>query len=71
MKKKLPYRFVSYFSNMSSDNLTQSDITSIEKFILRNKINHCIEWIDETILCKNDLDNTVTDCLIFTFALKN
>ena len=69
MKKKLPYRFMAYFSNMSSDILTQSDIDLIQKFIKRNKISHCLDWLEDVTLCKNDLDNSVTDCLIFNFAL--
>ena len=69
MKKKLPYRFVSYFSNMSDGNLLQIDIDLIQKFIKRNKISHCLDWLEDSILCKNDLDNSVTDCLIFNFAL--
>ena len=63
MKKKLPYKFVSYFSKMNEENLTQFDLNLIEKFVKRNNISHCVNWSEESFISKHELDNSVTDCL--------
>jgi hypothetical protein len=70
MKKKLPYRFISYFSQMNVENLTQHDIDLIEKFVKKHNISHCINWSEESFISKHELDNSVTECLTFEFSLK-